>query len=88
MSARRETHREYFAEQRKKVRDDVNARFSQSSRYLGLRQLMRARSDRKSAERYGKALNANFHAQLLEFNQSNMQDWCAEDTGWKSRRAK
>jgi hypothetical protein len=88
MSARRETHREYFAEQRRKVRDGVNVRFSQSSRYLGLRQLMRARSDRKSAERYGKTLNANFHAQLLEFNQGNMQDWCAEDTGWKSRRAR
>jgi hypothetical protein len=92
MSARRETHREYFQEQRKKVRDDVNARFSQSSRYLGLRQLMRARSDRKSAERYGKALNANFHAQLLEFNQGNMQDWCAEDSGgrkgWQSNRAR
>ena len=49
---------------------------------------MRARSDRKSAERYGKALNANFHAQLLEFNQSNMQGFCAEDTGWRERRAR
>ena len=88
MTARRETHREYFQEQRKKVRDDVNARFSQSSRYLGLRQLMRARSDRKSAERYGKALNANFHAQLIEFDQGNMQDYCDYDTGWKSRRAR
>jgi hypothetical protein len=88
MRARREQHRLYFDEQREKVRDDVDARFSQSSRYFPLRRLMRKRSDQKSAVRYGKGLDAHFHAQLIEFNQGNIQDFCAEDTGWKGRRAK
>lgn len=92
MRARRETHREYFQDERVKMRREVDARFSQSSRYLGLRQAMRRRSDQKSVVRYGKALDAHFHSQLMEFDQGKIQDFCAEDSGgrkgWQSNRAR
>jgi len=50
--------------------------------------LVRARSDAKTLKRYGKPLDAHFHAQLLEFTQGNMQDYCDKDTGWKATRAR
>jgi len=88
MSDHREMHREYWGARRRAMRDDVNARIRHEPLLLSLARLMRKRSDQKSNVRYGKPLNANFHAQLIEFNQGNMQDYCDADTGWKSRRAK
>jgi hypothetical protein len=91
MSDHREMHKTYFDARRKALRDDVNARVGpQRSHPLVayLRNAMRKRSDRKSIDRYGKPLDARFHAQLLEFNQGNMQDFCDKDTGWRATRAK
>ena len=91
MKDHREMHREYFKARRKAMREDVDARVGpQRSHPLVqmLRRAMRSRSDGKFDARYGKPLDARFHAQLLEFNQSNMQPWTAEDTNWKDRRAR
>jgi hypothetical protein len=91
MRDHREMHREYFGARRKAMREDVDARVG-PARYHPLvqmlRRAMRARSDSKFERRYGKPLDARFHAQLIEFNQSNMQPWTAEDTNWKDRRAR
>lgn len=92
MSDHREMHKEYWGARRNAMRDDVNARIRHNPVLLSLSRLIRARSDNKTNQRYGKPLDSRFHSQLLEFNQSNMQDWCAEDSGgrkgWQSRRAK
>jgi hypothetical protein len=95
MRDHRSMHEEYFKARRKAMRADVDSRVGPMRSHpliAYLRRAMRARSDAKSARRYGKPLDAHFHAQLLEFNQSNMQDWCAEDSGgrrgWQSRRAR
>ena len=92
MRDHREMHRLYWDARRGAMRDDVNARIRHSPFLKMLARLVRARSDRKTDARYGKPLDAHFHAQLLEFNQSNMQDWSAEDSGgrhgWQARRAK
>ena len=91
MDAHRAMHREYFGARRKAMREDVDARVG-PQRYHPLvqmlRRAMRARSDAKFNQRYGKRLDSQFQSQLIERNQSNMQDFCAEDTGWKSRRAR
>jgi len=91
MRDHRYMHEEYWKQRRKALREDVNARIGPSRSHplvAFLRRAMQARSDRKSAWRYGKPLDAHFHSALLEFNQGNLQDFCAEDTGWKSQRAK
>lgn len=88
MRDHREMHREYWKSRRKAMRDDVNARIRHSPLLLSLARLVRARSDRKTGMRYGKALDAHFHAQLIEFDQGKIQDWCSENTGWKARRAR
>jgi hypothetical protein len=88
MRDHREMHRVVFQGERELLRARENARVSQSSRYHALRELIRKRSDQKSHARYGKPLDAHFHAQLIEFDQGKIQDWCDADTGWKSRRAK
>jgi len=88
MRDHRDMHKEYWGQRRKAMRDNVNARIRHSPLLVSLARLIRARSDTKSNARYGKPLDAHFHSQLLEFNQSNMQDWCDKDTGWKARRAK
>lgn len=91
MQDHREMHRIYWGARRTAMREDRDARqgpirYHPLIQYL--RRAIRKRSDRKSDLRYGKLLDAHFHAQLIEFNQGNMQDWCDADTGWKSRRAK
>ena len=91
MRDHRSMHEEYWKARRKAMREHVDARVGpQRSHPLiqYLRRVMRARSDQKSNARYGKPLDAHFHAQLIEFNQGKIQDWCAEDTGWKARRAR
>jgi hypothetical protein len=91
MRDHRAMHEEYFKARRKAMREDVNARVGPMRNHpliSYLRTAMRKRSDQKSAVRYGKALDAHFHAQLIEYDQGKIQDWCAEDTGWKARRAK
>lgn len=88
MRDHRAMHEYYWSQRRKALRDDVNARIRSNPTLMALTRMVRARSDRKSAVRYGKSLDAHFHAQLIEFNQGKIQDWCAEDTGWKSRRAR
>lgn len=88
MSDHREMHKTYWDARRHALRDDVNARIRHDQGLVNLASLVRRRSDNKSNRRYGKALEPNFHSQLLEFNQGNMQDFCAEDTGWKSTRAR
>jgi hypothetical protein len=92
MKDHRSMHEFYWNQRRKALRDHVNARIRHSPMLVSLARLIRARSDRKTEVRYGKALDAHFHSQLLEFNQGNIQDWCAEDSGgrhgWKSQRAK
>ena len=84
----RSMHREYFGARRKAMRDDVNAKTRHSDLLRSISRVVRARSDRKTDIRYSKALDAHFHAQLIEFNQGKIQDYCDADTGWKSRRAK
>lgn len=88
MRDHRAMHEEYWKARRKAMRDNVDARIRHNPTLVALARMARARSDRKSAVRYGKALDAHFHAQLIEFDQGKIQDWCSEDTGWKSRRAK
>lgn len=91
MRDHRSMHEAYFGARRKAMREDVDARVGpQRSHPLisYLRYAMRKRSDNKFNARYGKPLDAHFHAQLIEYNQSNMQPWTAEDTGWKDRRAR
>lgn len=91
MTDHRDMHREYFGARRKAMREDVDARVGPARSHplvQMLRRAMRKRSDGKFNARYGKPLDAHFHSQLIEFNQSNMQPWTAEDTGWKDRRAR
>jgi hypothetical protein len=91
MKDHRDMHREYFGARRKAMREDVDARVGPARSHplvQMLRRAMRARSDGKFNARYGKPLDARFHAQLIEFNQSNMQPWTAEDTNWRDRRAR
>ncbi len=84
----REMHRMYWGARRKAMRENVDARIRPEPLYKMLARMVRARSDQKTDKRYGKAMDAHFHAQLIEFDQGKIQDFCAEDTGWKSRRAK
>jgi len=92
MKDHREMHREYWKARRGAMREDVNARIRHSPTLLSLARLVRPRYDAKFEKRYSKPLDARFHSQLLEFNQGNIQDFCAEDSGgrkgWKSSRAK
>jgi hypothetical protein len=88
MSDHREMHRLYWDARRTAMRDHVNARIRHSPLLVSLARLIRSRSDRKSAIRYGKPLDARFHSQLLEFDQGHIQDYCDKDTGWKSTRAR
>lgn len=89
MRDHREMHRVYWSARRRAMRDDVNARIRHSPLLVALARMARAHSDRKSAVRYGgRNLDAKFHAQLIEFDQGKIQDWCDADTGWKSRRAR
>jgi hypothetical protein len=88
MRDHRAMHEEYWRARRKSMRDDVNARIRHSPLLMSIARMVRARSDRKSDARYGRALDPHFHAQLLEFNQSSMQAFCDADTGWKDRRAR
>lgn len=88
MRDHREMHRFYWDSRRKAMRDHVDSRIRHSPLLVSLARLVRARSDRKSNARYGKPLDAHFHSQLMEFNQGNIQDFCAEDTGWKATRAR
>lgn len=88
MKDHRSMHEEYWKARRTAMRDNVNARIRSSPLLVSLAREVRKRADQKTINRYGKQLDAKFHSQLLEFNQSNMQDWCDADTGWKSRRAK
>ena len=88
MSDHREMHRTYWDARRRAMRDDVNARIRPNARMIDLARLIRKRSDEKTNKRYGKPLEPNFHAQLLEFDQGKIQDWCDKDTGWKARRAR
>ena len=78
----RSMHREYFGARRKAMRDDVNAKTRHSDLLRSISRVVRARSDRKTDIRYSKALDAHFHAQLIEFNQGKIQDYCDADTGW------
>ena len=49
--------------------------------------LMIERQDKKRQNKYDHARpETAFHIQALEMNQSNRQDWCDVDTGWKSRK--
>jgi hypothetical protein len=84
----RSMHEFYWSQRRKALRDHVDARIRHNPLLMSLARLIRKRSDQKSAARYGKGMDAHFHSQLIEFNQGSIQDWCAEDTGWKSRRAR
>jgi hypothetical protein len=91
MRDHRDMHREYFGARRKAMREDVDARVGPARSHplvQMLRRAMRARSDGKFNARYGKPLDARFHAQLIEFNQGNIQPWTAEDTNWRDRRAR
>jgi hypothetical protein len=91
MKDHRDMHREYFGARRKAMREDVDARVGPARSHplvQMLRRAMRARSDSKFNARYGKPLDARFHAQLIEFNQGNIQPWTAEDTNWRDRRAR
>jgi len=90
MSDHREMHKTYWDARRRAMRDNVNARVGSSgmSRIVDLLRTIRKRSDTKTNKRYGKPLEPNFHAQLLEFNQGKIQDYCDADTGWKATRAK
>lgn len=95
MRDHRYMHEEYWKARRKAMREDVDARLGSNRAHpliAYLRYAMRKRSDQKSAKRYGKPLDAHFHAQLIEFDQGKIQDWCAEDSGgrkgWQSRRAR
>ena len=88
MRDHRSMHEYYWNARRKAMRENVDARIGSNPLLRALTRLIRKRSDQKSAQRYGKSLDAHCHAQLIEFNQGKIQDWCAEDTGWKSRRAK
>jgi hypothetical protein len=88
MTDHRSMHEEYWKARRVALRDHVNARIRHNPLLVAAARAVRRRSDRKFIDRYGKHLDAHFHAQLLEFNQGNIQDFCAEDTGWKARRAK
>lgn len=91
MRDHRGMHEEYWKQRRSAMRRDVDARVGpQRSNPLiqYLTRTMRKRSDQKSADRYGRPLDAHFHGQLIEFDQGKIQDFCAEDTGWKSKRAR
>ena len=92
MSDHRSMHEEYWKQRRRAMRDHVDARIRHNPTLVSLARIIRKISDAKSAKRYGKNLDSRFHGQLIEFNQGNMQDWCAEDSGgqrgWQSRRAK
>jgi hypothetical protein len=88
MTDHRDMHREYFQARRKAMREDVNARIRHNPTLVSFARIARRLADAKFAKRYGKNLDSRFHAQLIEFNQGNIQDWCSENTGWKSRRAK
>jgi hypothetical protein len=88
MRDHREMHRFYWNSRRKAMRDHVDARIRHSPLLVSLARMVRARSDRKTDVRYGKPLDAHFHSQLMEFNQGSIQDFCAEDTGWKATRAR
>lgn len=88
MRDHRNMHREYWGARRKALREDVNARLRPLPLLMSIARMVRARSDQKSDRRYGGSLDPKFHAQLIEFNQSNMQDWCDKETGWKPRRAR
>jgi len=91
MRNHRDMHRAYWEARRRAMRADVDARVGPVRSHPLISYLMKAmrrRSDAKSDARYGKSLDAHFHSQLLEFNQSNMQDWCDADTNWRSTRAR
>ena len=91
MRDHRAMHEYYWRARRKALREDVDARVGPMRSHplvKFLSQTMRARSDQKTARRYGKPLDAHFHSQLMEFDQGNMQDHCSEDTRWRSTRAK
>jgi hypothetical protein len=81
-------HEYYWGQRRKAMRDNVDARIRPHPTLISLARIIRKISDQKTINRYGKPLDAHFHSQLLEFNQGNIQDYCSEDTGWRSRRAK
>lgn len=88
MRDHRAMHEEYWKARRKAMRDNVDARIRHNPLMMSLSRMIRKRSDQKSAVRYGKALDAHFHAQLIEYDQGKIQDYCDADTGWKSKRAK
>ena len=89
MSDHRAMHKEYFDARRKAMRDHTNARMGSSSSLSRMvSQLIRPRYDDKAHRRYSGPLDPKFHSHLLEFNQSNMQDYCDKDTRWKATRAR
>jgi hypothetical protein len=88
MTDHRDMHREYWKARRKALREHVDARVRHNPLWVSMLRAIRARSDAKFVKRYSKSLDPAFQAQLIERNQGNMQDWCAEDTGWKARRAR
>jgi hypothetical protein len=88
MSDHREMHRLYWQARRTAMREHVDARIRYSPLLVSLARLMRSRSDRKTAIRYGKPLDPRFHSQLLEFDQGHIQDYCDFDTKWVAKRAK
>jgi hypothetical protein len=88
MRDHREMHRIHWDSERTRMRENVNARIRPEPLLRSLARMIRKRSDQKSAVRYGRALDPHFHAQLIEFNQSNMQAWTDKETGWKDRRAR
>jgi hypothetical protein len=88
MTDHRDMHRYYWEARRDAMREHVDARRGQDTRIIDLVRAVRKRSDQKTAKRYGKGLDPHFHSQLMEMNQSNMQDYCDKDTGWKATRAR
>lgn len=82
-----ERDRMMFADRLKERRADRAAKIAGNPQLEAFNRLMVERQDRKRANRYDHgSQDVHFHIQALEFNQSNRQDWCDKDTGWKSRR--
>jgi hypothetical protein len=88
MKDHRSMHEYYWGARRTAMRDHVNARIRHNPVLMSIARMVRARSDAKTAVRYGKPLDAHFHSQLLEFNQGNIQDYCDSETRWRSTRAR
>jgi len=82
-----ERDRAIWSERLRSNRADREAKIRGDARMEAFNRAMIERTDKKRQNRYDhKSPDVNFHIQALEFDQSNRQDWCDKDTGWKARR--